>query len=164
MKDDDRVGAFRPKRLPKEVVDVPIEGHWRALPPEEAEEFRRRNLAQYRRFRPFSKTMRRRFLSCTIGSAVGFAAVGWLFVQATAAVALAFLGVGLVVGVVVTWWRPADFKAGGFYALAAFVAVVLGIGASLVALFKGILAALLFSCIGIALGRVQEGRNLDQED
>lgn len=157
-------GAFRPKRLPKEAVDVPIEGGWRSLPPEDAEEFRRRNLAQYRRFRPFGKTMRRRFLTCTIGSALSFALGGWLLVQATAAVALAFLGVGLVVGVIVTWWRPADFQAGGLYAIAALLAVVLGIGGSLAALLKGILAALLFGCIGIALGRVQEGRNLDQED
>ena len=151
---------FRPKRLRAESVQAPLRPEWKVMGEQEAHRLHEQAVADHRRFQWFGPRMRRRLLRYVVGTAVGFAVIGWLFVTGDVATFVTFFLVGIPLGAVVAVMRPLDFTAGALYALAALVAMFLTHRHLLLAA----LAALLFGSLGIAIGRGEEMKRLDLED
>lgn len=156
-----RPGRFRPKRLRAESVEAPLEPQWKVMGEEEAQRLHEKSLAQHRRLAPLGGRWRRRMVRYVVGTAVGFGLLGWFLIGSDWATLRSYTITGIPLGALVALWRPLDFTAGSLYALA-------GMSASLFAgrtnLLMVMLAGLVCGCIGIALGRVEEGKRLDLED
>ncbi len=150
---------FHPKPLPKASVEAPLEARWKVMGDEEARRLHQVAQAEHRRWARFGPVSRKRFLVAVIGSSVGFAALGWLFISGNVRSLLYFGVAGAVLGVVNAVVRPAEFLTGLFYALAGFTAVVMMGGH----VFQGVLAAFCLGTIGIAVGTTESLKRIDGE-
>ncbi len=148
---------FHPKPLPKASVEAPLEARWKVMGDEEARRLHERAQAEHRRWARFGPVSRKRFLVAVIGSSVGFALLGWLFISGNTRSLLYFGVAGAFLGVVNAVVRPAEFLTGLFYALAGLVAV-LKMGGHIL---QGILAAFCLGVIGIAVGTTESLKRLD---
>ncbi len=150
---------FQPKPLSKASVEAPLEARWKVMGDEEARRLHARALDEHRRWARFGPVSRRRFLVAVIGSAVGFAALGWLFISGNTRALLYFGVAGACLGVANVLVRPAEFLTGLFYGLAGLVAV-LQMGGHIL---QGILAAFCLGTIGVAVGTTRSLKRLDGE-
>ena len=150
---------WKPKPLSKASIEAPMEARWKVMGAEEAKRLHRLAQSEHHRFNPFGPRLRSRFLKVTIGTAVAFVVLGLLFVSWTWRTIPMFGLAGFALGAVVAIFRPYDFLAGLLYGLACLVAGILS-GAHLVLLLP---AAFLFASIGIAMGRVEQGKVIDGE-
>lgn len=153
-------GKFKPKSLPRESVEAPMQPHWRVMGSEEEKRLHAQAVEEHRRFSPSSRRNRRRFLRYVVVSAIGFGVGGWAVAQDNLKSFLVFAGVGSLVGALFSWWRPIDFLAGLIYAAFGLLGGLL-VGAHLLI---AVLASLWFGIIGIAVGRQVEMRRMDGED
>ena len=150
---------FHPKPLPKASVEAPLEPRWKIMGDEEARRLHAVAQAEHRRWARFGPVSRKRLLVSVIGSSIGFAVLGWLFVSGNTR-ALVYFGVaGAFLGVINAIVRPAEFLTGLFYALAAFVAV-LKMGGHVI---QAGLAAFCLGSIGIAVGTTESLKRIDGE-
>jgi hypothetical protein len=159
--------TFKPKPLPRISVDVPMEARWKVMGPEDAKRLHERAQEQHERFRPMGARRRRRLVRYVLGTALGFAAIGFLFVAGDFTTIWVHFLVGMPLGAVVAWTYPGDFTTGALYAVAGFVATVLRRpmhGSPVAAVLFGCLVALLMGCIGIALGGAEANKRMDLEE
>ena len=159
-----RPPRFRPKRLRAESVEAPLEPQWKVMGAEQSRELHEEALAQHRRYAFLGPRWRRRMTRYVVGTVVGFGFLGWLLVGGDWPTVRSFLLVGAPLGAIVGHWRPLDFTAGALYALAAMVASILAGRTNALTMLLMMMAGLVCGCIGIALGRVEEGKRLDLED
>lgn len=152
--------GFRPKRLPSVSVDAPLQRRWEVMGDAEAHRLHEAAQAEVRRFSPFAPRVRRRALRCFVGTPIGFAVLGWLFVGGNPRVALAFFGAGIALGTLTFFLRPLDYLSGLLYAGCAALAGLLLRQPLLLVL----LASMLFGCFGIVMGRNEELRRVDGSD
>ncbi len=150
---------FQPKPLPKASVEAPLEARWKVMGDDEARRLHARAQDEHRRWARFGPVSRKRFLIAVIGSAVGFAVLGWLFISGNTRTLLYFGAAGAFLGVINVIVRPAEFLTGLFYGLAGLVAVLKMGGHFL----QAILAAFCLGTIGIAVGTTRNLKNLDGE-
>jgi uncharacterized membrane protein YjjP (DUF1212 family) len=159
---------FNPKPLPRVSVEVPMEPRWKVMGAEDAKRLHERAQAQHERFRPMGARRRRRFVRYVLGTAIGFAAIGFLFVAGDFRTIWVHFLVGMPLGAIVAWTDPGDFATGALYAAAGFLATVLRRPfhgwSELAALLMACLVALLMGCIGIALRRAEENKRMDLEE
>ena len=148
---------FTPKALDSKALDVPIDPKWKVMAPEDQERLRAQAQAEHERFDPRGSRMRKRFLRCVLGTAVGFAILAWVFCLASWRTLAIFGGLGAVLGAFVAWLRPRDVLTALLYTIAAFVGAHF-IGASL--MMTGMFA-LLAGSIGMLIGRSEEWRAYD---
>lgn len=153
--------SFRPKRLSRLSVDAPRDRRWDVMGEEEAARLHAMRQAEELRFSPLGPRTRKRALRCFVLTPLGFSALGWLFVMGNVRGAGAFLLAGLLLGTMTFFVRPLDYLSGLLYALA-------GVAASALLghrhLLMTLLVAMLCGSIGIAMGRAEELRRVDQED
>jgi hypothetical protein len=150
---------FRPSKLPKASLEAPLEAHWKVMGAEDAKRLHARAQADHARWNPVSPRNRRRFLRVALGTSVAFALLGWFFVAGGLRGFLAFAGFGFLLGAVVALVRPYDYLCGALYGLAAVGAGVV-CGARVFVLAP---AAAIFYMVGIATGRVEDGKAFDGE-
>ena len=150
---------FKPKPLDRESLDVPLDPRWKVMGPEEEARLHARAVADHRRFQPLNPRMRRRLIVYVLGTAVGFALLGWLFLSASWRALAIFAGAGAALGAAVAWLRPSRFTTSGLYAVAGLVgSYVLGTHA-LLALLTGMLCA----SVGVLMGVLEELKRFDGE-
>ena len=94
---------FEPKKLKREDVDVPIEGHWRVMDPADVKRLQEKALEDRRRFAAFGPRLRKRLLRLVVSCVLGYMALTWLF---AAVVSLKALLVGVGVGAFLAWLPP----------------------------------------------------------
>lgn len=156
---------FKPKKLGRESLDTPLEPQWRVMGADQEKRLHERTVEQYRRFQVWGPRMRRRLRIYVLGTAAGFAVVGWLFLLATWRTLWIFGGVGAALGAVVAVLRPSDFLCGLLYALTGLAgSVILMRNVGLGAIGIVLSCTLFFFVVGVALGRVEEFKRLDGED
>lgn len=157
---------FKPAKLPLESVEAPLEPHWRVMGAEQEKKLHEKAVAEFHRYRLLGPRMRRRLRIYVLGTAAGFAAVGWFFISGSTRALWVFGGLGALVGAVVAWLRPTDFLCGLIYAFAgvtAQVAMFRDVGGRALMMMV-VLGALFFGIVGIVCGRMEEFRRLDGED
>ena len=154
---DDR--KFKPKPLSKASLEAPMEARWKVMGPEEAKRLHQLAQSEHHRFNPCGPRLRTRFLKVSIGTAVSFVLLGLLLISWSWRVIPTFGLAGFLLGAVVAIFRPYDFLAGLLYGLACLIAGFWQ-GAHLVLLVP---AAFLVACLGIEMGRVEQGKVFDGE-
>jgi hypothetical protein len=158
-------GEFKPKNLDRESLEAPLEPQWRVMGADQEKRLYEKSREDYRRFQVFGPRMRRRLRIYVLGTAAGFAAVGWFAISGTLRSLLVFGGLGALLGAVVAFLRPSDFLCGLLYAITAIVAeLVVFKGGGLGALIMIMSSALFFGIVGIACGRMEEFKRFDGED
>lgn len=134
-----------------------MEAHWKVMGPEEAKRLHEHALAEHHRFNPFGPRLRTRFLKVSLGTSLAFVVMGLLLISWSWRVIPPFAAAGFLLGALVAMFRPYDFLAGFLYAGACVVAGSIH-HAHPVLLVP---AALAFLIVGIAMGRVEQGKVID---
>jgi hypothetical protein len=157
--------GFKPKKLDRESLETPLEPQWRVMGPDAEHRLHEKSKAQYRRFRSFGARSRRRVRVYTLGTAIGFAAIAWLLIDASLRTIWVFGGVGAALGIVVAILRPTDYLCGLLYGMAGLAGYWwLRPGGGRVGVLMAMLTLLCFGTIGIACGRVEEFKRIDGDD
>ena len=154
------MSTFKPKSLTRESVEAPMQPGWRVMGEDEERRLHENALAEHRRYATWNPRFRRRVVKYVVGTAIGFAIAGYLFVLGHASTLLAFAAVGAVLGVIVAWWRPTDFTASMLYVAAGLVGGALAHAS----FFFTVLGALWLGIVGIIVGRGEEMKRVDFED
>lgn len=154
-------GKFRPKSLKSESLEVPMRPEWNVMGAAEAQRLHEEALARHRKFQPFAQRIRKRLIRYVVGTTVASAFLCWFFVTGLPKTVLFFALAGIPLGAAVAILRPNDFLTGLLYAVAALTAILCAGGTNVQ---MAAMAALLFGCIGIAVGRGEEMKRFDLED
>jgi hypothetical protein len=93
--------SFRPAKLSREALEVPLPGRLARVAPEEARRFHGKALALRRRLSAFGPRFRRRLERGALCGAIVCAIGGWLLVASSWGALLAFLLLGAVAGALV---------------------------------------------------------------
>jgi hypothetical protein len=155
---------FKPKKLDRESIEAPLEPQWRAMGPEQERRLLEKSREEYRRFQAFGPRARRRVRVYMLGTAAGFAVIGWFLIDGSLRAIWIFGAVGAGLGLGVALLRPTDFLCGLLYAIAGLVASLLHRGGGRAGMLMALLTAFCFGCIGIACGRAEDYRRTDGDD
>lgn len=153
--------TFQPRKIPKVSLEAPLERRWDVMGTEEAKRLHAQRQEEARRFSWRAPRTKKRALRCFVLTPLGFMVLGWAFVGGNPGTALAFFVAGFPLGAMTFVLRPVDYLSGLVYALAGVLACAI---CGKVHLFQLASIVMLCGCIGIAQGRVEEGRRLDMED
>ncbi len=153
--------TFKPRKIPAVSLEAPLERRWEVMGDEEAARLHAQRQEEAVRFSWRAPRTKRRAIRCFVLTPLGFMVLGWAFVGGNPRTALAFLLAGFPLGVLTFVLRPVDYLSGLVYAVCGVLAAVIAAKPHVMML---LLIAMFCGCIGIAQGRVEQGRRLDLED
>ena len=142
---------FRPSRLPREAVEVPLPGFLARVDPEEARRVQEKALAQHREHATFGPRTRRRLLRGALGGAAIAAVAGWLFLVSSTAGLLLFAALGALAGTAVAGLGLGATLAGLLFAAVAVGVLLAELGPTAFLRPPGVAKVVLFALLGAAL-------------
>jgi hypothetical protein len=151
---------FRPKPLPPESYEAPMEPHWRVMGEAEEKRLHEQAIAEHRRFLPFGPRARKRLLRYVLGSAAGFFLCCFFLVKIRFTTCLTYAGVGAGLGVVVAYLRPS-------HAVAAVLYGLFGVAAGAIAglpMLATMFSMFAFVVVGAAVGIGEDAKRMDFDD